>query len=47
MAKNENIFRRKDGRREARFVKGYQPSGKIKYDFCYGKSYNAKNSEHP
>lgn len=39
MAKDENIFRRKDGRREARFVKGYQPSGKIKYGFCYGKSY--------
>ncbi len=28
MAKDENIFKRKDGRREARFVKGYQPSGK-------------------
>ena len=39
MAKGENIFKRKDGRWEARYVKGYQPSGKIKYGFCYGKSY--------
>ena len=39
MAKGENIFKRKDGRWEARCVKGYQPSGKIKYGFCYGKSY--------
>ena len=39
MAKGENIFKRKDGRWEARYVKGHQPSGKIKYGFCYGKSY--------
>lgn len=39
MAKGENIFRRKDGRWEARYAKGYQPSGKIRYGFCYGKSY--------
>lgn len=39
MAKGENIFKRKDGRWEARYIKGYQPSGKIKYGFCYGKSY--------
>lgn len=39
MAKGENIFKRKDGRWEARCVKGYQPSGKIKYGFCYGKSH--------
>ena len=39
MAKGENIFKRKDGRWEARYVRGYQPSGKIKYGFCYGKSY--------
>ena len=39
MSKGENIFRRKDGRWEARYAKGHQPSGKIIYGFCYGKSY--------
>lgn len=39
MAKGENIFKRKDGRWEARYVKGYDLSGKIKYGFCYGKTY--------
>ncbi len=37
--KGENIFKRKDGRWEARYVKGYELSGKIKYGFCYGKTY--------
>ena len=37
--KGENIFKRKDGRWEARYIKGYELSGKIKYGFCYGKSY--------
>ena len=31
MAKGENIFKRKDGRWEARYVKGHELSGKIKY----------------
>ena len=35
MAKGENIFKRKDGRWEARYIKGYELSGKIKYGFCY------------
>ena len=39
MAKGENIFRRKDGRWEARYIKGRELDGKIKYGFCYGKSY--------
>lgn len=39
MKKGENIFKRKDGRWEARYVKGYEISGKIKYGFCYGKTY--------
>jgi len=39
MAKGENIFKRKDGRWEARYTKGYELSGKIKYGFCYGKTY--------
>lgn len=39
MAKGENIFKRKDGRWEARYIKGHDLSGKIKYGFCYGKTY--------
>ncbi len=37
--KGENIFKRKDGRWEARYIKGYELSGKIKYGFCYGRTY--------
>ena len=37
--KGENIYKRKDGRWEARYVKGYEISGKIKYGSCYGKTY--------
>ena len=37
--KGENIFKRKDGRWEARYAKGRDLSGKIRYGFCYGKSY--------
>ena len=39
MSKGENIFKRKDGRWEARYVKGYELSGKIRYGFCYGRTY--------
>ena len=39
MKKGENIFKRKDGRWEARYIKGYELSGKNKYGFCYGKTY--------
>ena len=39
MAKGENIFKRKDGRWEGRYIKGYDLAGKIKYGFCYGKTY--------
>ena len=37
--KGENIFKRKDGRWEARYVKNRAPSGQIIYGYCYGKSY--------
>ena len=47
MKKGENIFKRKDGRWEARYIKGYELSGKIKYGFCYGKTYKeAKEKSH-
>ena len=39
MSKGENIFKRNDGRWEARYIKGREASGKIKYGFCYGKTY--------
>lgn len=37
MAKGENIFKRRDGRWEARYIRGYDPSGKIKYGFAMAK----------
>ena len=37
--KGENIFHRKDGRWEARYVKGYSFHGKCIYGYLYGKSY--------
>lgn len=35
----ENIFKRKDGRWEARYIKGYDMNGKSLYGYCYGKTY--------
>lgn len=37
--KGENIYKRKDKRWEARYVKGYRPDGAPKYGYCYGKTY--------
>ncbi len=37
--KGENIYKRKDGRWEARYVKGRELSGKLKYGSCYGRTY--------
>ena len=37
--KGENIYRRKDNRREARYVKGYSCNGKTLYGYCYGTTY--------
>ena len=39
MAKGENIYKRKDGRWEGRYKKGYDENKKIKYGYCYGHSY--------
>lgn len=39
MSKGENIFKRKDGRWEARYIKDRSPAGKARYGFCYGKTY--------
>lgn len=37
--KGENIYKRKDNRWEARYIKGYRPDGAPKYGYCYGKTY--------
>lgn len=37
--KGENIYKRKDGRWEARYIKGYTPEKKALYGYCYGKTY--------
>ncbi len=39
MAKGENVFHRKDGRYEARYIKGRREDGKLIYGFCYGRTY--------
>lgn len=39
MARGENVFQRKDGRFEARYIKGRKTDGKLIYGFCYGKTY--------
>lgn len=37
--KGENIYKRKDNRWEARYIKAYRPDGGPKYGYCYGKTY--------
>lgn len=37
--KGENIYKRKDGRWEARYIKGYAANGCARYGYCYAKSY--------
>ena len=37
--RGENIRKRKDGRWEARYVKGRDIDGKIRYGYLYGRSY--------
>lgn len=36
----ENISKRKDGRWEARYIKGRREDGKIIFGYVYGKSYH-------
>lgn len=38
--KGENIYKRKDGRWEGRFIKGHDVQGKAHYGYVYGKSYS-------
>lgn len=37
--KGENIYKRKDGRWEGRYIKGRLPDGKIRYGYVYAGSY--------
>lgn len=37
--KGENIYKRKDGRWEGRYIKKRTPDGKIRYGYVYGKKY--------
>ncbi len=37
--KGENIYKRKDGRYEGRYIKCLKPNGKSKYGYIYGRKY--------
>ena len=37
--KGENIYKRKDNRWEARYIKSYRPDGSARYGYCYAKTY--------
>ncbi len=37
--KGENIYKRKDKRWEARYIKSYTSDGTARYGYCYGKTY--------
>lgn len=37
--KGENIYKRKDGRWEGRFIKSRSAQGKAQYDYVYSKTY--------
>ena len=41
----KNIRLRKDGRYEARYMKGRGPNGKILYGYCYGRTYEEAESK--
>lgn len=38
--KGENIYKRKDGRWEARYIKGCAADGVSRYGYCYGRTYS-------
>ena len=37
--KGENIYKRKDNRWEARYIKEHRADGTVKFGYCYGKTY--------
>lgn len=38
--KGENIYKRKDGRWEGRYIRSYDSEHKAKYAYVYGKTYS-------
>lgn len=38
--RGENIYKRKDGRWEGRYIKGKNSDGKAAYGYVYSKTYN-------
>ena len=38
--RGENIYKRKDGRWEGRYIRGRTPAGKAEYGYVYAKSYD-------
>ncbi|MBO1306229.1 site-specific integrase [Enterococcus sp. 669A] len=43
--RGENIYKRKDGRWEGRYIKGRRENGKIHYGYVYRKSYKATKAK--
>lgn len=41
----ENIYKRKDGRWEARFISGRKPDGRAKYTSVYARTYAAAKAK--
>ena len=37
--RGENIYKRKDGRWEGRYIRGRSPSGRAEYGYVYARSY--------
>lgn len=45
--KGENIYRRKDGRWEGRYIRSHHKNGKADYGYIYGKTYNEVKQKLP
>ena len=45
--KGENIYKRKDGRWEARYLKKDALDGRPHYGYCYGKTYSEAKEKSP
>ena len=43
--KGENIYKRKDGRWEGRYIRCYDTAGKAKYGYVYGRTYGDVKDE--
>ena len=43
--RGENIYKRKDGRWEGRYIKERSADGKARYAYVYGKSYAVSTNE--